>query len=118
RARSRGVGRRAGPDPPPYDHSLGAVFADLNGDGRLDLYVANDEDPNRFYVNEPARTPLGFRFVDRARSYGLADPNAGMGIAVGDYNGDGRPDLPVTNSPGQAHPPFPTPRAPSPHLPP
>ena len=34
---------------------------------------------------------LGFRFVDRARSAGVADPNAGMGIAAGDFNGDGRP---------------------------
>jgi Na+-translocating ferredoxin:NAD+ oxidoreductase RnfD subunit len=103
RARFREVGRQVGLDLPPYDHSLGAVFTDLNGDGRLDLYVANDEDPNRYYVNEPAPTPLGFRLVDRARSFGLADPNAGMGIAVGDYNGDGRPDLIVTNSRGQGH---------------
>src|SRR6185437_7044736 len=97
RARFREVGRQAGLDPPPYDHSLGAVFTDLNGDGRLDLYVANDEDPNRYYVNVPA-PGLGFRFVDRARSSGLADRNAGMGVALGDYNGDGRPDLLVSNS--------------------
>jgi hypothetical protein len=103
-ARFREVGREAGIDPPPYDHSLGAVFTDLNGDGRLDLYVANDEDPNRDYVNVPAPgTRLGFRFVDRARSAELADPNAGMGIAQGDYDGDGRPDLLVTNSRGQGH---------------
>jgi hypothetical protein len=102
RARFREVGRQAGADPPPYDHSLGAVFTDLNGDGRLDLYVANDEDPNRYSVNVPA-PGLGFRFVDRARRSGLADGNAGMGIAVGDYNGDGRPDLLVSNSRGQGH---------------
>ena len=60
-ARFREVGQQAGIDPAPYDHSLGAVFTDLNGDGRLDLYVANDEDPNRWYVNVPApraRLPL------------------------------------------------------------
>jgi hypothetical protein len=102
RARFREVGRQAGIDPPPYDHSLGAVFTDVNGDGRPDLYVANDEDPNKLYVNEPGG-PLGFHFVDRARSLGLADPNAGMGIAEGDFNGDGRPDLLVTNSRGQGH---------------
>ena len=103
RARFREVGRQAGLDPPPYDHSLGAVFTDLNGDGRLDLYVANDEDPNRYYVNVPARGPLGFRLVDRARAADLADGNAGMGVAAGDYNGDGKPDLLVTNSRGQGH---------------
>jgi hypothetical protein len=103
RARFREVGRHVGIDPAPYDHSLGAVFTDLNGDGRLDLYVANDEDPNRYYVNVPVHGGLGFRFVDRAASAGLADPNAGMGIAEGDYSGDGRPDLLVTNSRGQGH---------------
>ncbi len=107
RARFREVGRQAGIDPAPYDHSLGAVFTDLNGDGRLDLYVANDEDPNRYYVNVAApgrdHRGLGFRFVDRARSAGLADRNAGMGIAAGDFNGDGRPDLLVSNSRGQGH---------------
>jgi ASPIC and UnbV/FG-GAP-like repeat len=103
RARFQEVGPRVGIDPPPYDHTLGAVFTDLNGDGRLDLYVANDEDPNRYYVNVAARNELGFRFVDRARSDGLADPNAGMGVAEGDYNGDGRPDLLVSNSRGQGH---------------
>ena len=66
RARFREVGRRPGIDRAPYDHSLGAVFTDVNGDARPDLYVANDEDPNRLYVNEPGG-PLGFHFVDRAR---------------------------------------------------
>ncbi|MGE5272719.1 MAG: FG-GAP-like repeat-containing protein [Verrucomicrobiota bacterium] len=103
RARFREVGRQAGLDPAPYDHSLGATFTDLNGDGRLDLYVANDEDPNRYYVNEPSSGPLGFRFVDRAQGAHLADRNAGMGIAEGDFSGDGRQDLFVSNSRGQGH---------------
>jgi hypothetical protein len=103
RAHFREVGRQVGIDPAPYDHTLGAVFTDLNGDGRLDLYVANDEDANRYYVNVPAPGSLGFRFVDRARSAGVVDRNAGMGIAEGDYNGDGRPDLLVSNSRGQGH---------------
>src|SRR5205814_2546127 len=98
----REVGARVGLDPKPYDHSLGAEFMDVNGDGRPDLYVANDEDPNRLYLNEPGG-PLGFHFVDRARSLGVADANAGMGIAAGDYTGDGREDLFVTNSRGQTH---------------
>ena len=58
---------QAGLDTAPYDHSLGASFTDVNGDGRPDLYVANDHDPNRLYLNEPGG-PLGFHFVDeRAR---------------------------------------------------
>jgi Na+-translocating ferredoxin:NAD+ oxidoreductase RnfD subunit len=100
--RFREVGRLAGLDPPPYDHGLGAVFEDFNGDGRPDLYVANDEDPNRLYLNERGG-PLGFHFVDVAKTAKVADPNAGMGIAAADYNGDGRPDLFVSNSRGQTH---------------
>jgi VCBS repeat protein/ASPIC/UnbV protein len=102
RARFREVGRQAGLDRPPYDHSLGAVFTDLNGDGRLDLYVANDGDPNRYYDNLPA-PGLGFRFVDRTQSMGLASRQAGMGIAEADYNNDGRQDLFISNSRGQTH---------------
>jgi Na+-translocating ferredoxin:NAD+ oxidoreductase RnfD subunit len=96
------VGADAGLDPAPYDHSLGAVFTDLNHDGRLDLYVANDEDPNRLYINERGG-PLGFHFVDRAKQEKVADANAGMGIAESDYNGDGLQDLFVSNSRNQTH---------------
>jgi Na+-translocating ferredoxin:NAD+ oxidoreductase RnfD subunit len=96
RARFREVGRQAGIDHAPYDHSLGAVFTDVNGDHRPDLYVANDEDPNRLYVNVRGG-PLGFHFVDRGAQAGVADRNAGMGIA----DSDGR--LFVTNSREQTH---------------
>ena len=94
--RFREVGAKAGIDPAPFDHSLGALFTDVNGDGRPDLYVANDEDANRLYINEPGG-PLGFHFVDRARADGLADRNAGMGIAkAGGY-------LFISNSRRQTH---------------
>src|SRR4029453_1838622 len=43
------------------------------------------------------------RFVDRATTEGIADPNAGMGVAAADYSGDGRADLFVSNSRGQTH---------------
>jgi Na+-translocating ferredoxin:NAD+ oxidoreductase RnfD subunit len=102
RRRFREVGAVAGLDRPPFDHSLGAVFSDFNRDGRIDLYVANDEDPNRLYVNERGGA-LGFRFVERARALRVADANAGMGIAEADYSGDGRPDLVVSNSRRQTH---------------
>ena len=100
--RFKDVGPQVGLDPKPFDHSLGAEFVDVNGDGRPDLYVANDEDRNKLYLNEPGG-PLGFHFVEAGRSYGVADTNAGMGIAAGDTNGDGRPDLYVTNSRGQGN---------------
>jgi Na+-translocating ferredoxin:NAD+ oxidoreductase RnfD subunit len=96
RARFREVGRQVGIDPAPYDHSLGVVFTDVNGDHRPDIYVANDEDPNRLYLNEPGG-PLGFHFVEAGAAAGVADANAGMGIAA---NGN---SLFVSNSRGQTH---------------
>ena len=71
--------------------SYAAQFADINGDGRLDLYVANDFGENGYYVN------LGDRFEDRAAGMGLKDPGNGMGVSFGDFNNDGRIDLYVTN---------------------
>ncbi len=66
-ARFREVGEKAGIDR-RVEHGLGAIFTDVNGDGRLDLYVANDATPNRLYVNLPAKgSDLGFTLVERAR---------------------------------------------------
>jgi Na+-translocating ferredoxin:NAD+ oxidoreductase RnfD subunit len=104
RARFREVGKAAGLEPGGPDHGLGAVFTDANGDGRLDLYVANDLDPNRLYLNvRRPGTPPGFRLEERAQAERVADANAGMGIAAGDYSLDGRSDLFVTNSRRQLH---------------
>ncbi len=103
RARFREVGEKAGIDT-RVEHGLGAVFTDIDNDGRLDLYVANDANPNRLYMNLPGnQSGLGFRLEERAARAGIADPNAGMGIAAADYSGDGRTDLLVTNSHKQLH---------------
>ena len=104
-SRFREVALQAGIERGHVDHSLGAVFADVNGDRRPDLYVANDLDPNRLYLNMPGG-PLGFHFVEQGRAWEVADRGAGMGIAAQDFNGDGRPDLFVTNSRTQGHAAF------------
>ena len=108
--RFREVGELAGVDPGEPEHGLGAMVSDLDGDGRLDVYVANDEDQNRLYRNVPwpggvAADPagLGFRLRDVALRAGVADANAGMGIAAADYDGNGLTDLFVSNSRGQGH---------------
>ena len=84
----RGRACRRASSRPRFRHGLGAQFIDVNGDGRPDLYVANDEDPNELYVNVPwpggAKADpagLGFRFEERAVAADVADPFAGMGIA-------------------------------------
>ena len=88
RARFREVGIQAGLESAYPRHGLGAQFLDVNGDGRPDLYVADDEDPNQLYVNVPwpggvKADPqgLGFRFEERGAAAGVADPYAGMGVA-------------------------------------
>jgi hypothetical protein len=100
----REVGRAAGLEPRRLDHGLGAVFTDVDGDRRPDLYVANDLDPNRLYLNVACSDcPLGFRLVERGKAQRVDDPNAGMGIAAGDFSGDELSDLFVTNSRRQLH---------------
>jgi hypothetical protein len=106
----REVGREVGLEDALPEHALGATFADLDRDGDLDLYVAHDLDPNRLYDHVPwpggvAADPagLGFRFEEIAARAGVADPNAGMGVAAADVDGDGRPDLFVSNARGQVH---------------
>ena len=101
-ARFREVAKAAGVDR-RLEHGLGATFTDINGDHRLDLVVANDEDPNRIYLNERSDDALGFRLVDQAQARHADDGNAGMGISRADYTGDGALDLVVTNARKQLH---------------
>jgi tetratricopeptide (TPR) repeat protein len=81
---------------------LGVVAADLDGDGRIDLYVANDSTANFLYRNRG-----GFRFEEVGHEAGVAANagggyQAGMGVACGDLDGDGRLDLAVTNYYGES----------------
>lgn len=71
--------------------SFSASWADYDGDGDADLYVANDFGRNNLYRNDEGR------FVDVAAEAGVEDISAGMGVSWGDYDGDGLQDLYVSN---------------------
>ena len=77
-------------------YGFSAVFGDLNQDGRVDLFVANDSAPNFLFLNQGDGT-----FEENALTMGLAynahgKTQADMGVAIGDYDGDGSVDLLTT----------------------
>jgi hypothetical protein len=81
---------------------LGVVAADLDDDGRVDLFVANDTTANFLWHNLG-----GMRFAEEGAAAGVACNasgafQAGMGTALGDLEGDGRADLFVTNFYGES----------------
>lgn len=83
---------------------LGVVVFDVDRDGRPEVCVANDGDPNLLFVNETDRSaaPPRAAFRERAVEYGVAvnedgDADAGMGVIAGDATGDGWPDLYLTH---------------------
>ncbi|TDJ78922.1 MAG: CRTAC1 family protein [Planctomycetota bacterium] len=84
---------------PGFTLAVGAFDAD--GDGDTDLVVANDSSANLLLVNDGTG-----KFVELGYSAGIAfssdgRPEAGMGVAFGDVNRDGRPDFVVTNFSGE-----------------
>lgn len=79
---------------------LGLLLADLDLDGWMDIYVANDGTPNFLFRNMSDDTKLRFEEIGLAAGAavnGSGQSEGGMGIAFGDLNGDGLEDLYVTN---------------------
>ena len=87
------VSKKLGVDDPNGYYALGALFADVNNDGKPDLLVANDSTPNYLYMNKGDGT-----FEDDSYMSGYALNESGrevanMGIAAGDYRNNGCLDI-------------------------
>jgi hypothetical protein len=78
-------------------YGLGVVILDFDGDGKQDIFVGNDSMPSFLWINQGRG-----RFAEQGLAAGLAlngdgEPQATMGIAIGDVNADARPDVFTTN---------------------
>jgi len=72
-----------------------AVWTDFDNDGRLDLFVGNENAPAQLFHQNPDGT-----FVDVAAAAGVGRTAFTKGVTAGDYDNDGWPDLYVSNNPG------------------
>jgi hypothetical protein len=91
------VSVKAGVSDPKGYYGFASVFVDVDDDGWLDLAVANDSVPKYLYRNKHDGT---FEDISYISGFALNDEGreqASMGIAVGDYNRDGKVDFYITN---------------------
>jgi enediyne biosynthesis protein E4 len=85
----------------PETTGAGCAFLDYDNDGWMDIYVVNSGKCDFYDPQPPLRNALYHNnrdgtFTDVTEKAGVAGGGYGMGVAVGDYNGDGWPDLYVT----------------------
>ena len=81
----------------PTTRGLGVVFTDVNNDGWVDIYVANDMSPNTLFMNQGDGTFQEEGVLRGVAFNGDGIANGSMGIDAGDYDNDGDIDLWVSN---------------------
>jgi len=91
------VSKKAGVSDPDGYYGLGVIASDFDGDGLVDIYVANDSTPNFLYHNNGDGTfkDIGFNSGTAVNENG--SEQGSMGVTLGDYDHDGRLDLFITN---------------------
>lgn len=91
------VSVKAGVSDPNGYYGLGVVCSDFDGDGFVDIFVANDATPNFLYRNKGDGTFKDIGFTSGAAVNENGSEQACMGVTVGDYDHDGRFDIFATN---------------------
>ncbi len=91
------VSVKAGVSDPNGYYGLGVVCSDFDGDGWVDIFVANDATPNFLYHNNGNGTFKDIGFVSGAAVNENGSEQACMGVTVGDYDHDGKFDIFATN---------------------
>ncbi len=81
----------------PDGRGLGVTLGDLDDDGDLDLYIANDGGSNRLLLNDGKGSFKDWTLISGTGYSEAGMGEAGMGTALGDFNNDGRLDIIVTN---------------------
>jgi len=87
---------QAGVKEPNY-YGFGVVFSDFDNDGWPDIFVANDSVPNLLFRNKHDGTFEEVGLISGTSFNLFGQPQASMGVAVGDYDGNGLFDIYVTN---------------------
>jgi hypothetical protein len=89
-----------------FGKGLGVLAVDLNGDGKPDVYVANDTVDNLLYINCSVPGKIRFKEVGMASGTARDDrgsPNGSMGLDIADFDRGGKPSIWVTNYEGELH---------------